>query len=146
MHIKYAIKRIGGLWKKMFSKYPSFSKKVMLLSLAILLLAACSRQAVIVTADPEVMADSNDCFALLGTPIESGGPILKKLCSSDLDKIISFARIKEEHGQKIRELICSPNATPETFKKYFSSLTAQEKARLIKAFEFYGYNINGYGC
>ena len=130
----------------MISKYPFFSVKLILLFLIFLLLAACSRQAVIVTADPEVMADPNDCFALLGAPIESGGPILKKLYSSDLDKIISFARIKDEHGQKIRELICSPSATPEAFKKYFSSLPAQEKARLIKAFEFYGYNINGYGC
>ncbi len=130
----------------MISSHPAFGAKIILILLVVLLLAACSRHGVIVTASPEVMADSNDCFALLGTPIESGGPILKKLCSSDIDKIISFARIEDEHGQKIRELICSPVATPEAFKKYFSSLSAQEKTRLIKAFEFYGYNINGYGC
>ncbi len=122
---------------------------LLLLVLSVLsacLTCSCSRQAVIVTASPEVIKGSSDCFALLGAPVEEGGPILEKLCSRDIDKILTFARIGEEHGLKIKELICSAGTSPASFKEFFTSLPSQEKARLIKAFEFYGYDINGYGC
>ncbi len=86
------------------------------------------------------------CFALLGSPVESGGPIVKRLCNKDIDKIVSLAKLSKEQGERLVELICGPNASPEGFKQFFQSLPSDKRQRLIRSFEIFGYNVNGYGC
>ena len=107
---------------------------------------ACSKKAVIVTADRERLSDMDGCFALLGTSVESGGPILKRLCNRDIEKIVALANLDSEQGQRLIDLICGPEASPEAFKKFFESLPPHQRQRLIRSFETYGYNINSYGC
>ncbi len=116
------------------------------LFLGILLFTSCSRQGVFVTADPELLSNMEGCFQLLGTSVETGGPILKRLCAQDIERIISLSRLSGDNGAKVRDLVCGPEATPEKFKTFFQSLPTNERARLIRSFEMFGYNINGYGC
>ncbi len=110
------------------------------------LLISCSQQGIIVTADTTKIKGLDDCFVQLGTPIESGGPILKRLCIQDIDKVLAFSKLEETRSKEIKSLLCGKKADPVKFKKYFDSLNKKERFNLIKAFEFYGYEINAYGC
>ena len=131
----------------MYAKQIVPNIKTILIPLIIaFILVSCARQAVMVTTDSKDSGSSHESYAILGDSVETGGALLHELCSSDIEKIISFAHLKPDHGKKIKALICEPSASPQAFKKYFYSLPSKEKARLIRAFEFYGYNINGYGC
>ncbi len=123
-----------------------FWTSLLMLILTTLNLLSCSKQAVIITPDPDVFKDSIGCFAFLGGSIEEGGPFLKKLCQEDIDKILSFSNLADTESQKAKRLICGEEANPETFKKFFDSLNPKKKKSLIRAFEFFGYNINAYGC
>ncbi len=125
---------------------PSRLFTFILLFWGLLLFSSCSRQGVIVSADRERLSDMEGCFQLLGTSVETGGPILKRLCTQDIERIISFSKLSEDHGAKVKELVCGPKATPEKFKTFFESLPTRERTRLIRSFEMFGYNINGYGC
>ncbi len=107
---------------------------------------SCAQKGVVVTADPERLSELDGCFALLGASVNSGGPILKRLCSQDIDKIVSFSHLEKGKSAKLKMLLCGDEANPEKFKNFFKSLTTKEKARIIRSFELFGYNINGYGC
>ena len=119
----------------------------LVLFLAILgFLVSCSKKGIIVTADTTKIKGVDDSFSQLGTPIESGGPILKRLCSRDIDKVLAFSKLEESRSKEIKALLCGKDADPVRFKEYFDSLSKEERLGLTRALEFYGYEINAYGC
>ena len=124
------------------------SKTSILLSsvLSILILCACTQKAVIVTANSEQLNDMDGCFGLLGASVETGGPLIKRLCSSDINKIISFANLDPDKEKRLLELMCGPDASTEKFKAFFNGLQPNQRKRLIRSFETFGYRINDYGC
>ena len=112
----------------------------------IVIFCSCAQKGVIVTADPQKFGELEGCFDFLGASVEQGGPIVKRLCSQDINKIVSFSRLNNQKGERLKALVCGDKADPEKFKTFFQALTPAEKSRVIRSFELFGYNINGYGC
>ncbi|NPA94631.1 MAG: hypothetical protein GXO58_04305 [Thermodesulfobacteria bacterium] len=86
------------------------------------------------------------CFGLLGASVETGGPLIKRLCSTDITSIVSFANLEPDKEKRLLELMCGPEASVEKFKTFFKTLPVGQRKRLIRSFETFGYTINDYGC
>ncbi len=73
------------------------------------------------------------------------GSISDELCSRDLDKIMERAGLDTFQKDELRSLVCSGEHDTAEVEEYCSSLDEETRARLYRAFEQYGYYINGYG-
>ncbi len=113
----------------------------------LLALQSCSKKAVIVTADPNIIKGCDGSFVMLGSSQDGPGNLLiQKLCTRDIAHILELAGIDLEKRKEIHRLICSSSSSPERFKEFFSNLSLKERQSVIRAFELFGYEINGYGC
>jgi len=101
---------------------------------------------VIVTADPDIIKGCDGSFALLGSQSNSARGLLLRLCTRDLSGILEMSGLDPGEKGEIQRLLCTSSGSPEKFKKFFSQLTPRQRSALTRAFEFFGYEINGYGC
>ncbi len=102
-------------------------------------------------------AEKRAILVVKGSPEEKGGVqgecklgeycgrITDGLCSKDLNEIIDLADLDTFQSEELYNLICSGDYDAQTVEKYCSSLPEETRQRLYRAFEQYGYYINGYG-
>ncbi len=102
-------------------------------------------------------ADKKALIVVKGSPEERGGvqgqcrlgeycgKITDALCSKDLEEIMERASLDTFQKEELHALICSGQSDTAAVEKYCSSLPDDIRMRLYRAFEQYGYHINGYG-
>ncbi len=102
-------------------------------------------------------AEKKAIVVVKGSPEEKGGvqgecrlgeyckSVTDKLCSEDLEKIIEQADLDMFQHDELFRLICSGEGNAQSVEEYCASLPDETRQRLYRAFEYYGYYINGYG-
>ncbi len=102
-------------------------------------------------------AEKKAVIVVKGSPEEKGGvqgecilgeycgSITDALCSEDLENIMDRAALDTFQKEEFRSLICSGEFDARAVEEYCSSLSPDTRLRLYRAFEQYGYYINGYG-
>ncbi len=102
-------------------------------------------------------AEKKAVIVVKGSPEERGGvqgecrlgeycgKITEALCSNDIEDIMERAALDTFQKEEFRNLICSGDFDAQAVEKYCSSLPPDTRLSLYRAFEQFGYYINGYG-
>ena len=113
--------------------------------------------AVLCSAIFQGCAEQKAVVVVKGSPEEKGGVqgecrlgeycgrITEALCSQDLENVMDRAALDTFQKEEFRNLICSGEFNAQAVEKYCSSLPPDTRLRLYRAFEQFGYYINGYG-
>ncbi len=116
---------------------------IAILSFIGLLLGSCTKRGVIVTKGAPEEREGYQGWIMLGDA--DGSHIYNELCTRDLARIISMASLDPDEGQQLSNAICGSDPSPAKAKAFYDRLSDPKRVDLFKAFEFYGYHINGYG-
>ncbi len=106
-------------------------------------LFACSKSGVVITKGSMEEWEGVKGWAILGEGASTN--MTEQLCGVDLQNILLHSNLLPDEQQKVYELICGENASPEGFKEFYNALPELVRLDLVRAFELYGYHINEYG-
>ncbi|MDA8161316.1 MAG: hypothetical protein M0022_00195 [Desulfobacteraceae bacterium] len=125
------------------------SSKITLFTPALLLaagivLAGCSKPAVILTSKHDLGMASKERLTVLG---KSGSSSIDKetLCGGDLNKILGSTSLDPAQQQKLTSYICGGQDSVKALHDFYFSLPDSSRIELKKAFELYGYELQGFG-
>ena len=126
-----------------FKKSLRLIQVIFFMTLAIIA-SGCGQRAVIVTSTHWLGMASLERTTLLGSPEK--GKDRQALCNTYLKKILASTSLNQEKRQKIYSYICSDKNYISEFYNFFYNLPDDQRVEIERAFDHYGYYIQGYGC
>ncbi|NDY43428.1 hypothetical protein G3N55_11320 [Dissulfurirhabdus thermomarina] len=106
-------------------------------------LSGCAQKSVIVSKGSPEEREDYQGMTFLGS--DRSCPVYRGLCGGDLREILAQSDLSLEQQEEFYQLVCGEKCSVKGCYEFFNALPDDARVSLIRAFEFYGYHVHGYG-